>query len=339
MIMKKIFTIAMLAMSMLAANAADWTCEGLVARSGNNNCSYGETFSWTASSANTMQMFALEAGELSQYATLNFQLSHFTDWSTDGSAGTGNKVRVLFLDAAGTAVKTASFATINANGVTNKSLVLADQMTAEQIASVTEIAFGGSCATASVVLPHEEIKLVKADQTELVCEGLVARKNNNNCKYENRFAWTAASANTMQIFAMEAGTLSQYDTLRITFKNFVDLTPDRDANAKVRVLFLAGSTTVKTQQFYTINNTEKVLDLAELMTAEQIASITEIAVGGNCTAGSVVLDASSIVLYSATATGVEQVVKPAATGRKVIENGQIIIIRDGVRYNAVGTKL
>lgn len=336
--MKKIFTTALLVLGMMAAHAADWTCEGLVTRSGNNNCFYGETFSWTASSANTMQLFALEAGALSQYATLNFQLSHFTDWSTDGSAGAGNKVRVLFVDANGTTVKTVSFATINANGVTNKSIVLADQMTAEQIASVTEIAFGGSCATAGVVLPHEEIKLVKADQTELVCEGLVARKNNNNCKYENRFAWTAASANTMQLYTMEAGTLSQYDTMKITFKNFVDLTETRDANAKLRVLFIAEGTTVKTQQFYTINNAEKVLNLAELMTAEQIASVTEIAVGGNCAGGSVVLDASSIVLHSATATGVEAV-KQAAAGRKIIENGQIIIIRDGVRYNAVGTKL
>ena len=108
---------------------------------------------------------------------------------------------------------------------------------------------------------------------EWVCEGFVKRANNGNCSYGEVFTWTSKQSNTMQLFKFEAGTLSQYTNLKLALSNFVDLKGTASGN-KVRVLFLAEGTTIKTISMATIyssGTTSKDFVLLEQMTAEQIA--------------------------------------------------------------------
>ena len=332
--MKKIFTICMLAMSIIAANAAELVCEGFVSRPNNNKCAYGHAFSWSAANANTMEIFSFEAGTLSDYATMKITLSNFVDLTEDKSVGNANKVRIIFLAGSST-VKTQQFATINGQ---EKTLNLAELMSADQLATVDMIVFGGTCAAGSVDVEASSIKLVKADETELICAGFVKRPNNNKCAYENTFSWSAANANTMEIFSFEAGTLSNYDSMYITMSHFIDRTEDQSVgNAeKVRVLFIAGSTTVKTQKFATIDGKQKKLVLSELMSADDIASIDLIAIGGLCAAGSVAVNAEDIKLVNEQTTAISTVNSESKKAIKVIRDGQLFIIRDGKTYNVLG---
>lgn len=334
--MRKIFTFLMLFVSMFALNAEELVCEGLVARHGNNNCAYRPTYSWTAANANTMQVFAFEAGTLSDYASIHVLLSDFVDLTDDQSVGGSNKVRFIFINAAGETVKQQSFATINGG---EKSVELASIMTPEQIASITEIAFGGSCTAGSICVDPASIQLMKADSTTLVCEGFVKRPSNNQCSFGHALTWSASTANTMQVFAFDAGTLSRYQHMYLTLANFKDLTPEKTVGEgnKVRVLFIADSVTVKTQSFATINGAEKDLVLSDLMTAAEIGSVTEIAIGGACEAGSVEVEASTIRLEG-EGSGLMNVTS-VNHAVKVIENGQIIIIRDGVRFDITGKRI
>mgnify|MGYP006872984208 CR=1 FL=1 len=334
--MKKIFTILMLAAGVIAANATELVCEGLVARHGNNNCKYQPTYSWTAGNSNTMQVFALEAGALSDYASILITLSDFVDMTEGQTVGGANKVRLLFIDGNGTTVKTQSFATING---AEKNVTLSTIMTDEQIASIVEIAFGGACDAGCIVVDPTSIKLMKADSTVLACAGFVHRQNNNQCSYGHALSWTASTANTMQLFAFEAGTLSGYDHMYLTLSNFKDMTADKSVGGgnKVRVLFLTDSTTVKTQSYATINGSEKEIVLAEQMTAEEIASVTMIAIGGACEAGMIEVEAESIRLTGEGSGITELRAEPKAY--KVVENGHIVIIRDGVRFDLTGKRM
>lgn len=331
--MKKNLTILMLTLSIISLNAAELVCEGLTPRKGNNKCQYQSVFSWTASSANTMQLFAFEAGTLALYDSLYITLSDFVDLTEDQSVGSANKVRLLFLDADSKTVKTQQFATINNK---QKSLHLASLMTEEQLATVTEIAFGGSCAAGSVVVNPNSVCLVKADQSSLVCEGFVKRPKNNKCSFSSVFSWSDSKANTMQLFALKAGSLSAYDTLSITMSNFQNLDSVEVGNGyKARIVFIAEDKTVKTQYFSNINGEKKIV-LADIMSSDEIASVDLIAIGGACPAGSIEVEAESIRLYSAGTTALNDVLSDKAKSIKVIENGQLVIIKNDVRYNILG---
>lgn len=331
--MKKIFTVLMLTLSIISLNAAELVCEGLTPRKGNNKCKYESTYSWTASNSNTMQVFAFEAGTLAQYDSLYITLSDFVDMTEDQSVGASNKVRLLFLDADSKTVKTQQFATINNQ---QKQLHLATLMTEEQLASVTEIAFGGSCAAGSVVVSPNSIRLVKADKSELICEGFVKRPKNNKCSFGSVFSWSDSKANTMQLFALEAGALTAYDTLFITMSNFQNLDSVEVGNGyKVRIVFIAADQTVKTQNFSNIGGEKKIV-LADIMSSDEIASVDLIAIGGACPAGSIEVEAESIRLYGAGTTALDDVLSDKAKSIKVIENGQLVIIKNDVRYNILG---
>ncbi len=69
------------------------------------------------------------------------------------------------------------------------------------------------------------------------------------------------------------------------------------------------------------------------------ASVTyEVGNSGDKTNGQVRITAFEVV-YEAGATGLEDVELEADKARKVIENGQLIIIKDGVKYNIFGAAL
>lgn len=296
--LKLIFTMMLISLStsMWAARTT-LPCEGFTVRPNNSKVLYGGVFTWTASSSNTMQLFKFEPGTLSDYTSMKITLSNFVDKTTDQSVGTGNKVRLLFLAGTST-VKTQHFATIDGR---EKTLDLTTLVTAEELATITEIAIGGDCAAGSVHVDAESIRLVKNDNSELVCAEITKRSGNNNCSYDPyRLMWTASNSNTMQIFSFTAGTLSKYENLKITLSDFVDNTSDQSVGSanKVRLLFIDGSSTVKTQSFATIPaaGSEKTLKLTDMLTASQIASITEIAIGGACNSSSVHIEAASIYL-------------------------------------------
>lgn len=336
--MKKIFTVLMLVSGMMAANAAELVCEGLVHRAGNNNCKYQPTFSWTAGNSNTMQVFAFEAGTLSQYDSLYITLSDFVDMTDGQTVGGGNKVRLLFLAGSST-VKTQQFATINGG---EKKLDLTTLITDEQRASVTEIAFGGSCAAGSIAVDPASIQLVKADGTKVACEGFEKRPSNNKCSFGNVFSWSASTANTMELFSLTAGDLANYDTLYITMSNFKNLdTEDVGNGYKVRVVFMAEGAAVKTQNFSNIGGEKKIV-LADIMNDEEIASVDLVVIGGACTAGSVEVEASSIRLYGeekGDTTAIDEIQAEPRRAYKTIENGRVVIIRDNVRYDLTGKQL
>lgn len=83
--------------------------------------------------------------------------------------------------------------------------------------------------------------------------------------------------NTYQMFAFDAGSLSNYKKIHINITNC----------SKTRVLFMNGSTTVYTWGFSF--NGVKDKNISEIgMTADQISSITSIRIGGPATGGSLV---------------------------------------------------
>ena len=85
---------------------------------------------------------------------------------------------------------------------------------------------------------------------------------------------------------------------------------------------------------------KKTITLADEMTADEIASIVEIRFAGACAQGSVHIVPSDIELKGENTTSALdniQIEKPKAV--KVIENGRMIIIREGVRFDITGKQL
>ena len=149
-----------------------------------------------------------------------------------------------------------------------------------------------------------------------------------------------SSGNTYQMFAFDAGTLSKYEKIHFTIN-------DKD---HTRILFMAGNTTLYTWTFG--SNGEKNINIAEInanFTAEQIATVTAIRIGGrnvsNYTAESpcqISIDPAGIYLKAAaTPTGVVTV-KAAAnadssvvyslSGQRVSADYKGIVIKNGRKY-------
>lgn len=335
----KLFASAlMVAMSVSAFAAENLVCEGLVPRPSNNNCAYGGTFAWTASYSSTMQLFSFEAGTLADYNKLKITgLKNAT-----GGSSNGQKLRVVyFYKDANDAEQKIEHTFYNTN---DKDITLPSGVNglADHVNDIYEIAIGGCGDAGSVFLNPANIVLSNTEtEAQLVCEGLTARPNNNKCSYTaNQFTWTANSANTIQLFAFEAGTLSNYKTLELTTSDFDALGEDvTSGDLKYRVIFFAGSTNVKTKSFASTG--AKSVVLADELTEEQIANITEIAFGGinsgACTKGLLSINPSDIYLTpKATIPTAIDEAKAAAKAVKIIENGQVVILCDGVRYNVLG---
>lgn len=282
--MKKTITLLMfLCMGITAAVADNLVCEGLTTRPNNNKCTFSNRLEWTNSTGNTMQLFSMSAGDLSDYTTMKLTLSDFIDKRADQSTSNTYIVRVLFI--AGSNNYTQHFASTG-----DKEFNLSSIMSAEQIASITEIAIGGDNGAGSVIVDPASVKLIKSDATELVCEGFVKRASNNNVSYvQNVFAWTASNSNTKTLFSLSEGQLSAYSTLHLTTSALWG------TGSKYRVMFLAGSSTILTKTYDAAGTQE--INLFSEMTDDQVASITEIVFGGSTsTTGSVVINPSDVYL-------------------------------------------
>ena len=259
------------------------TCEGIVTRASNQNCAYGKVFEWNASSANTRQLFSFEAGTLNSYDKLRIT-------GLKGLTGAGDnngwRLRLLYIHSSGNVEQTFQ----NDN---DKDITLSDVSgLSAQLGNITEIAIGGKGASGSVFIdPANVILSNTSTSAQLVCSDLAKRNNNPNCDYiDNQFGWWAGDGNTMQLFSMSAGDLTAYHELEISCSS----TSLLETNKSYRILFIAGSTTIATLTFSGVGTQKIALD--DNLTSEQIASITEIAIGGNSGAGRFTIVADDIKL-------------------------------------------
>ena len=325
----RLFASALLvALSVSTFAAEDLTCSGFVKINNNNSCSYGSTFTWTGKNANTMKLFEIARGEgdnLSQYSALKLTPTKALNYGQSNFS-----LRILFIgknlsNSSDSTYVTKYFGNIDGN---EKTIDLTE-FTQIQLDSVSLIAIGGNCDSASVVIDPSSIKLIKkSDASEVVCSGIEKRNGNNNCSFkEDCFSWNASTSNNMTIFSFEAGTLSNYEKLTFT-------TSDLWGGGSYRVLFIYGSEN-KTKSFYSAG--EKTIDLASDLDGLDLSTVTSIRFAGNSAKGSLTILPSSIVLHAKNTTpSTIDDVRTATKAVKIIENGQVFILRDGVRYNTLG---
>ncbi len=332
----RLFASALLvAMSVSAFAAENLTCSGFEYISGLNNCSYGSTFMWTASTANTMQIFALPDKNLADYSALKFTPSKLLNYKSSGTP----YVRIVFYGInkgntkSDSTFVTKSFYTIDGNVKSIDLTATADF--GAKLDSIVGIAIGGAGVdSASFVIDPSSIKLVKkSDSSEQVCTGLVERTGNNKCSFtENRFSWCASNANNMTIFSFAEGTLANYDSITFNTSGW---------GAPYRVIFVH-SEGANAQVSFNYTGENKKVDFtnsssSNYPTGINIEKVTSIRFAGNSAKGALTILPSSIVLHA-------KKTNPTALDNanvnvkvvKVIENGQVFILRDGVRYNTLG---
>ena len=303
------------------------------------NCSYENgTFSWSSSSSNGMTLFTGLKG--------NVDLSNYKYLVIKTTEKTGNFRVIVYCD---NNSSTNSF--VGTYDTDNVKIDLTDiELTAPEgsgpytYANINKIYIAGSGASGSLKVAEADVYLETAD-TEyetLECTGFTKVSGNGNCSYDTAtktFAWTAKSANTMQIFEFNAGDLSKYQTLSFTTSDLVN--EDASSSLPYRVLFMTGSTTTKTVSFSTAG--DKTVTLSEQMDETTIAGITSIRFAGNSAAGSVVIDPASIILKGEKETAIDTVTTDNGqqttvnTGaRAVIVNGKVVIKKGDKQYNVAG---
>ena len=334
--MKKIFTVLMLTMSILSVSARELHADLSLATKAGANATWDaatKTFSWTAGNdARLLITDIVGDGDLSNWNNLVLVTSNYTD---------SYRIDIELLD--GTVIQgTNAWGKFYSAGT--KTLVLTTGLAADQITNVKNIRLNTNSGEGSIVLEDlylENDEVVPVEFSS-VCQGFTAVKNNNQCSYDattNTYSWTASYANTMQIFAFEMGKLSEFQTLDLVTSDFQTENEMGQYDYKYRVVFMTtDDTKVKEKMFSSVG--KKTITLADEMTAEEIASIVEIRFAGACAQGSVHIVPSDIELKGENTTSALdniQIEKPKAI--KVIENGRMIIIRDGVRFDITGKQL
>lgn len=283
----------LLALALLMLSLGAWAgnryCEGIMTRTSNNNVKYGDVFYWDASTNNTMRVFDLGEGTLASYSSLKFTPTNFMDFRADqSSAWSVAKMRVFFYNGDTQVGSTETYYTID-GGEKTKTL----DATLQAGNRVVIAGSGPNGAKAAVIMDHNSVKLVPSEGDATVWDGTVI-SNNSNCKYvKNALIWNGSNANTMQLFSLSAGDLEKYESLKIKITNWTDIKAASPAN-KVRVLFIYGNSN-KTAYVNTTGS-EQTITLSSVLTEDEIASVTEIAIGGACDAGMVGIEPSDVYL-------------------------------------------
>lgn len=118
--------------------------------------------------------------------------------------------------------------------------------------------------------------------------------SNSNISYNEgtkTWTWTTTSANQLTIFSFTAGTLSKFSTINWESSG----STIESEKAKYRVIFYAGSTSVKA--FSPYSDGTKNLNISDYLTDEQAATITAIKFSGSGDGtGSTVVDLDGIYL-------------------------------------------
>ncbi len=230
-----------------------------------------------------------------------------------------------------------------------KKIALADVLAESD--TVQEIRINTNSNVGSVVI--NDLYLLNDEPEpqyfEKVCEEFKAVKNNNQCSYDattNTFAWTASTANTMRIFKLNAGNLAAYQTMELTTSDFQSEAEIGANDLKYRVVFMGeNDTKIKEKSFASVG--KKTIVLADEMAADQLASVVEIRFAGSCAQGSLVVVPSDIRLIGegeeAPVDDPDEEIEDAiydvhsdVQSVKAIENGRMIIIRNGVRFDLTG---
>ncbi len=344
--MKKIFTVLMLVASVFTVSARELHADLSKAEAKGSNVESWDaatgTFAWKAGNdARIVITDIVGDGDLSAWDTLVLVTEEYTD---------SYRIDIEFQDNS-TKTGTNNWGKFYSAGT--KKLPL-DSLTQAQITSVKNIRINTNSGAGSIVIKDLYLLNDEAEPQyfEKVCEGFKAVKNNNQCSYDattNTFAWTAATANTMRIFKLNAGNLAAYQTLELTTSDFQSENEVGANDLKYRVVFMGeNDTKIKEKSFASVG--QKTIVLADELAADQLAAVVEIRFAGSCAQGSLVVVPSDIRLIGEgeeapvddpdeeEGEGVENV---QATGKtfKTFENGQIVIIRNGIRFDLTGKTL
>ncbi len=287
--MRNFLTVVMLTLSIFAVSARELHANLSNATAVGNstwNASTG-TFAWTAKTYAYLKVTDI-AGDLSNWKQLVLKTSNYTN----------NSYRVDIKLTDGTVIKDKIDGVWENQfwSVGQKTLTLANGLTAAQLAMVEEIRVNTNSNSGSVTV--EDLYLVNDEQAAagtLTCAGFT--NLNGNCTYDastHIFSWTGSNNNTAKMFVMEAGELAKYETLTFTTANYVD-------GGSYRVLFKgANDSDIKGRTFYSAGS--KTITIAEELTADQIAQVTDIRFAGNSNSGSIEIDPSSVKLNRANET-------------------------------------
>lgn len=238
------------------------------------------TFAWSQNSYAYMAMTDI-AGDLSEWTSLVIESDSYTSsWRVD----------FIFTDNSqwqGTSSNGGAFYSTG-----KKTLVLADKLTATQLSSVKEIRINQNSEQNSIVIKDVYLKNDAATPFTRTCSGFTTLSSaSNNCYYNTatkNFSWTGSSSNNLQIFEMEAGTLSNFRTLTFTTS---DLT-----SGPYRVLFMDGTTTLKSKPFYSAGTKVVDLNTDSDLAGLDLSAVTSIRFAGQSSAGNLTILANSIYL-------------------------------------------
>lgn len=271
-----------LLMLSLGAWAAEKHSDLSIATHGGSNGTWTpatNTYAWTAGNNSRVVITDL-AGDLSEWTTLvvvtaDYTDSYRVDWKfTDNSELQG----------------TNAFGKCYSAGT--KEFTLTTGLTAEQIATVKEIRINTNSSTGSIKIKDVYLKNDAATPFTRTCSGFTTLSSaSNNCYYNTatkNFSWTGSSSNNLQIFEMEAGTLANFRTLTFTTS---DLT-----NGPYRVLFMDGTTTLKSKSFYSAGTKVVDLNTDSDLAGLDLSAVTSIRFAGQSNAGNLTIDPASIYL-------------------------------------------
>ncbi len=342
---KKVFTVLMLVASVFTVSARELHADLSQATPVGDNASWDaatNTFSWTAGNSARIQITDIVGdGDLSAWDTLVLVTENYED---------SYRLDIELQD--GTVIQgTSGWGKFYSAGT--KKMALAEQLAEDKITSVKNIRINTNSGSGSIVIKDLYLLNDEAEPQyfEKVCQGFKAVKNNNKCSYDtttHTFAWTAADANAMRIFKLNAGNLAAYQTLVLTTADFRSENEVGTNDLKYSILFMGeNNTKIKEKSFASVGT--KTIVLTDEMAADELASVVEIRFAGSCAQGSLVINPSDIKLIGEgeeapvddpdeeeeIGQGVEEV---KATGKayKTIENGQLIISRNGVHFDLTG---
>lgn len=247
---------------------------------GNGTWTVGtNTFAWTASTDARLIISDL-GGDLTEWTDLVISHGGFTDsWRVDVEF-TGGTTKTI-----------GTFYTSNTGSP--KAITLSEKLTASEIEDISKIRLNTASNSGNIIVKDVYLRNSEATPFTATCSGFTTVTGNGNCYYNTankNFSWTASNSNTMQIFEMPAGTLSDYITLTLTTS---DLTAE-GSGYKYRVLFMAGETKVKETSFASAGT--KTITLSNEMSTAEIATITSIRFAGYTTTGNLTILPSSIYL-------------------------------------------
>ncbi len=211
----------------------------------NSNCKYVKNaLIWNASSANTMRLFSLTAGELLKYESLKIKITNWTDIKGTSPA---NKVRVIFVKGSGN-----KEVYVNTTG-SEQTITLSSVLTDAEIAAVTEIAIGGACAAGMVGIEPSDVYLVETPET-LKVQKVITSSSNATTPFEWHATGTLKTINN-NLATQNSGVIFGYNEDNSLANGYFDLAGynkvvfDLATEGTIRILAADGEGTTYSNTF------------------------------------------------------------------------------------------